>query len=325
MRLRAGLFCVAEGGRCVGLCFAEPNSTRMLTFFTTAKAFLGHDGIIQRNALASWKRLDPSVEVILFGDDAGSSEVCAEMGLRHEPGVARHESGAKYLHTIFRRAQEIARHEYLCFSNCDIILTEDFRQGFEKTRAWREKFLLVSRRWDVDITAPIDFERAECAREVRELALGKGFRQDESWIDFFLFRKGMYSEIPAMIVGHCYWDNWMIWRALRDGVPVVDGDRFVIPVHQNHGYNAKYGRVKGVPTDALSQFNLRAIGGEDHIRRIDAATHRIARGGEIRRVLFRNTYKLRETMTYKVRLPIWHGILGVTRPMRNALGLRSKA
>jgi hypothetical protein len=296
----------------------------VLTFFTTAKAFLGHDGVIQRNALSSWKRLHPGVEIILFGDDAGAAEVCAEMDLRHEPDVARHESGAKYLHTIFERAQEIARHEYLCFSNCDIILTEDFRRAFEKVSAWREKFLFVSRRWDLDINEPIDFERVRWGDEVRELALNKGFRQDESWIDFFVFRKGMYVEMPAMIVGHCYWDNWMIWRALEDGAPVVDGDRFVVPVHQNHGYNAKYGRAKGIPTDALSQWNLKTIGGETHIRRIDAATHRMSKDGRIRQVFVRNTYKFREALTYRVWLPVWHGFLGLTRPMRSALGLRSK-
>lgn len=296
----------------------------MLTFFTTAKAFLGHDGVIQRNALASWKRLDPDIEVVLFGDDAGAAEVCGEMGFRHEPEVARHESGAKFLHTIFGQAQKIARHDYLCFSNCDIVLTEDFRRAFENARAWRQKFLLVARRWDVDITEPIDFENAQWAREIREFALTKGFRQDESWIDFFVFRKGMYADMPPMIVGHCYWDNWMIWRALKDGAPVVDGDRFVVPVHQNHGYNAKYGRAKGIPTDALSQLNLRTIGGETHVRRIDAATHRMTNDGRIRRVFIRNTYKFRETLTYKVWLPAWHGFLGLTRPVRSALGLRSK-
>jgi hypothetical protein len=98
-----------------------------------------------------------------------------------------------------------------------------------------------------------------------------------------------------------------------------------MPVHQNHGYNAKYGRSKGLPTDELSQLNLRTIGGEKHVRRIDAATHRMSQDGKIRRVLIRNTYVLREGLKYKVWLPVWHGVLGATRPLRTVLGLRSKA
>src|SRR6266567_7426313 len=89
----------------------------MITFFTTAKPFRGHDGIIQRNALQSWKLLHPDVEVILFGDDEGAAEVCSELGLRHEPYVERHESGMKYLNYMFERAQTMALHDFLCYYN----------------------------------------------------------------------------------------------------------------------------------------------------------------------------------------------------------------
>ena len=53
----------------------------MITFFTTAKPFTGHNGIIQRNALASWTRVCPDAEVILFGDEEGAAETARELGL----------------------------------------------------------------------------------------------------------------------------------------------------------------------------------------------------------------------------------------------------
>ena len=193
----------------------------MLTFFTTGKAFRGHDGIIQRNALKSWKQLDPDVEVILFGDDEGAGEVSAELGLRHEPHVERHESGVKRLDCIFSRAQEISRHEYFCFANCDIILMQDFLWAFDKARAWRQKFLFVAQRWDTDITEPIDFQDVHWSDKLRRCAQTSGFRRNEFWIDVFLFRKGQYLDMPPLLVGHCYWDNWMIWNALHSGIPVT--------------------------------------------------------------------------------------------------------
>ena len=61
----------------------------MITIFTTAKPFDSHNGIIQRNALLSWKRLHPDVEVILFGDDEGAVKVCHELGVRLELHVER--------------------------------------------------------------------------------------------------------------------------------------------------------------------------------------------------------------------------------------------
>src|SRR5215472_16468615 len=94
----------------------------MLTLFATAKAFEGHSGIIQRNALKSWTLLHPDVEVILFGDDKGTAEIAAELGLRHEPYVERNELGTKRLDSMFGQAQKIARNDILCYVNCDIVI-----------------------------------------------------------------------------------------------------------------------------------------------------------------------------------------------------------
>jgi hypothetical protein len=304
----------------------------MITFFTTAKPFRGHDGIIQRNALKSWKLLNPDVEVILFGDDEGAARVCAEFGLRHEPHVDRHESGVKCLNYMFARAQEITLHNYLCFSNCDIVLMQDFWNAFEIARSWKKRFLLVGQRWDTDVADPIDFNRPDWGGDLRQFALSKGFQQDAHWIDFFLFSKGLYTDMPPLLVGHCYWDNWMIWKALSNRVSVLDASHFLVPVHQNHGYNTAFGRIKGVPTDTLSMVNLELIGGPRHIRIIKSCTHTITSDGRIGLHLSRytNEYtpfhrKLWQPFLYKVWLPAWHFFLRVTRPVRSALGLRSAA
>src|SRR5260221_7795555 len=104
----------------------------MLTLFSTPKPFAGHNDIIQRNALQSWKQLHPDLEVILLGDDAGTSEVCRELGLRHVPEVERTAEGTKLIRSIFGSAQQLARHKIVCYSNCDIILGRDFLQAFQQ-------------------------------------------------------------------------------------------------------------------------------------------------------------------------------------------------
>jgi hypothetical protein len=303
----------------------------MLTFFTTAKPFRGHDGIIQRNALKSWKLLHPDVEVILFGDDEGAAEVCAEFGIRHEPQVERFQAKMPYVNSMFARAQQIARHQYLCYSNCDIVLLKDFWQAFQIARTWKKQFLLVGERWDTDITEPIDFSRPDWADGLRQFALSKGLHQDAYWIDFFLFPKGLYTDMPPLIVGYCHWDNWMIWKALSSRIPVLDATRFVVPVHQNHGYTAASGRIKGVAIDALSMANLELIGGRGHMRHIKSSTHTITSEGRI--ALNWNRYtnqytlinqKLWQPFLYKTWLPVWHFLLDITRPVRSRLGLRSK-
>jgi hypothetical protein len=308
----------------------------MLTFFTTGKPFRGHDGIIQRNALKSWRMLHPDVEVIFFGDEEGAAEVCQEYGLRHEPEVERFDGKMPFINSMFARAQQIAKHNYLCYSNCDIILLEDFLQAFQKARKWRERFLLVGQRQDVDVTALIDFEHPNWSDRLRQRAVAEGIKKDEYWIDFFLFPRDVYVDIPPLIVGYCYWDNWMIWKALSQHVPVLDGSSFIMTIHENHEYSAASGRIRDVAEDPTSLVNLELIGGRKHIRHIKSATHRLAVNGQIYPNLVRYSHdwtrllrifiqKERERLLYKAWLPAWHFSLGITRPMRQVLGWRSKA
>jgi hypothetical protein len=312
----------------------------MLTFFTTGKPFRGHDGIIQRNALKSWKMLHPDVEVIFFGDEEGAAEVCQEYGLRHEPMVERFNGKMPYINFMFARAQQVARHDYVCYCNCDIILFSDFLKAFQKARAWRKRFLLIGRRWDTDVPELIHFDQADWAGRLRDSALARGSQQDEYWIDFFLFPKGLYVDIPALIVGYCYWDNWMVWRASSLRVPVLDASAFAVTVHQNHPYSAESQRIKGVANDPLSLRNLELIGGKKHLLHIDAATHRFNSRGRIwscgyrlylhtASVLFRRARWFwpfaTDFLLYKLWNPVWHWALGITRPARSVLGLRSKS
>src|SRR4051812_43838487 len=142
----------------------------MITLFSTPKPFREHINVIQRNALSSWKRLDPQIEIILVGDDEGTAEVCREFDLGHVPFVRRSQSGAKYLNDIFRGVQERARHEHVCYVNCDIILLPEFAAAARRVSAWRNDFLMVGQRTDVDIREPIDFGGQGWERDIRELA-----------------------------------------------------------------------------------------------------------------------------------------------------------
>src|ERR1700748_869526 len=124
----------------------------MLTFFTTAKPFVGHIDIIQRNAIRSWQKLHPDVEILLMGDDAGAEEVFAELGLRHISDVRRDEYGTEDLSVHYDQAQKSARHELLCHINCDIILTGNFLRAVKEVTERDKKFLMGGRRGGVGWT-----------------------------------------------------------------------------------------------------------------------------------------------------------------------------
>src|ERR1700689_2205182 len=98
----------------------------MLTIFAIPKPFRGQSDLIQRNAVASWTRITPRPEVLLFGDEEGTAEVARELGVRHAPEVARNELGTPRLDDLFARAERIATTPLLAYVNADIILSDEF-------------------------------------------------------------------------------------------------------------------------------------------------------------------------------------------------------
>ena len=116
----------------------------------------------------------------MFGEDEGAAQVCAELGLVHHPHVEQHASGRNRLDYMFLRASQMARHEYLCYCNCDIILMDDFRRAFEKAQGVERA---VSFRgadagmWTLrspSILEMLRLVRASCGRFARTLGIAAG-------------------------------------------------------------------------------------------------------------------------------------------------------
>lgn len=302
----------------------------MLTFFTTAKPFRGHSAIIQRNALKSWRLLDPDVEIIVFGDDAGSAEACVDLGIRHEPFVQRNEFGTVLVNDMFARAQATARHDVLCFVNCDIILMADFCRAISQVKAKYRHFLMVGRRWDTDITESIDFSSGNWEEQVRELALAAHNQRDPWWIDYFGFSRGFFGpDVPPFAIGRTSWDNWLAWKGFDSGL-LIDASAAVVAVHQNHDYGHHPQGEKGAWKGEEARQNFEMAGGFVHLRSIADATL-VLEDGRFKRnparhwvALEQRLGELERALTYNVLLPLWHSLLSVTRPLRHALGLRSK-
>lgn len=302
----------------------------MVTFFTTAKPFRDHSGVIQRNALRSWRLLGPDAEVILFGDDEGAAETAQALGIRHEPQVERNERGTKRLDFMFARAQAIARHDLLCYINCDIILMRDFCEALGRVKAAHSKFLMVGRRWDAEINEPFDFEQNDWQARLRSHALQRANQRTPDWIDYFTFPRGLYdSALPPFVIGRVFWDNWLVWKVRDSNVPVVDVSAVVVAVHQNHGYGYHPQGKQGVFHDEEAGRNLRLAGGWNHLRTIADATEVLREEG-----LKPNTWRhwsaarryIRQAgrvLFYDVFQPTWFVILGITRPARRMLGLRA--
>src|SRR5262245_24966965 len=300
----------------------------MITFFTTGKPFTGHNAIIQRNALKSWKLAAPNAEVILFGDEQGAAETAAELGIRHIAEVERAvcgngQTGPKVLRSFFDAAQKLARHETLCYSNCDIVLTEDFLPAVNQVTENKREFLIVGRRWDTDVREEIRFEEADWAERMREMARAKRHRLKGDWIDYFVFPRGLYlGKLPPFLIGRVFWDQWLVWKAKSAGAALVDASDAVMAIHQNHDYGYHPAGKAGVWSDEFSQRNYKLAGGRRHLCTIDDATHLLGPAG-----LRGNPGRSWRAFTRSVRIAkqlAWTTALDWTRPARHVIGWQRK-
>jgi hypothetical protein len=300
----------------------------VLTLFSTPKPFRGHIAVIQRNALLSWKLLHPDADVILFGVDEGTAEICRELGLQHVADTSRSRLGANRVDSMFQRAQEISCRNLLCYCNCDIVLTREFTEAVEKVKAWRNEFLMVGRRWDTDVTEPLDFTQRDWEEKITGLARTEGYHRFYHNVDYFVFTRGLYRQIPPLVVGRVHWDHWMIWEALEQNAAVVDASEVVCAVHQNHDYSHVPEGWKSVSSDEDAQRNFELAGGYAHQRTIEDATFRLTPADIVpNRFAWlaptkRRWRNISRAVRGALRTRIWHPLLDATRPVRRAMGLK---
>jgi hypothetical protein len=207
-----------------------------LTIFSTAKAFTGHSALIQRNAIQSWTRLTPRPEVILFGSDDGTADICAELGITHIPTVTS-RGGVPLVSDLFGQAQSRASGDVLAYVNADIVLTPSFNEMVRLMQATGKPYLAVGRRIDLTQSDAVDFGSTRWADELTARARTQGALMPPNWIDFFTFPRGLYTDIPEFAIGRTGWDNWLVWAAAAAGAQVIDVTRFCPVIHQRHDYS----------------------------------------------------------------------------------------
>lgn len=212
-----------------------------VTLFAMPKAFAGHMATIQKNAIRSWAKLDPTPEIILFGDEPGIREMAREVGAKHIGDIERNEFGTPLVDKLFEAAQNHASNEVLAYVNADIILFQDFTQAVQQVQTHLGSFLLIGQRWDLPVLDEIDFHEPDWCDSLLRRLREDAMLHAESGLDYFVFRKGLWPQIPPFAIGRTAWDNWLVMDPPRRRMPVVDGTEYITAVHQDHDY----GHVSG--------------------------------------------------------------------------------
>ena len=208
----------------------------MLTLLSTPKAFTGLFAVIQRNAIESWTRLVPRPEIILFGRDPGTAEICDELNLRHVPDVATTAQGTPLLSDMFITGQALATNPTVCWTNADIIFTPTIMRAAEVVTDHSRAAYLVGRRTDLDQLTALDLS-GDWVSALTARAAHEGEVKPANWIDYFMFTRGLFSDLPPFAIGRPGYDPWLIWKAADLDADVIDASAYVLAVHQRHDYS----------------------------------------------------------------------------------------
>lgn len=230
------------------------HSKEPFTIFTIPKPFLGPTAVLQTNAISSWKRLHPNIDIILIGDDAGVAEYAARLNVGHQPQISRNRQGTPLLSSAFATAATIAKWPLTVYCNCDVILLSDFsntvsrlHQLFRPETSGPE-FLAFGRRHDLLVDRELDFgDPSQIEWLERELE-SAGQPAAVVCKEYFIFQRHQFIEFPDFAVGRGNWDNWMVHHCKQSGIPVIDVSRQTRAIHQAHDYSHLSGMQIGIPT-----------------------------------------------------------------------------
>jgi hypothetical protein len=289
----------------------------MLTLLSTPKPFQGHIGVIQRNAISSWTRLHPTPQIYLFGDEPGTTEISAELHVHYLVDIARNEFGTPLLNDLLLRAREFASTPLLCYVNSDIILLQEFLEAIGHVQGVFPRFLAVAHRLNIDVQDPLDFA-ADGEERLRREILPRGASGNHTAIDFFVFSRDAYLDVPPLALGRAWFDQWLIKEARRLKMPVVDITQVAPAIHQNHAYAHIAGGQKGAYWGEEALRSLALYGGSPHAFTLLDVTHELTSTGGVRRVRFRRERHL-------ARQWLWQNLVLRTASARAKLGLRRRS
>ncbi len=212
----------------------------MITFLASPKAFVGPAEAIQKNAISSWQKVHPDAEVIIFGDSAGAAAACIELGAQHVPNVPCSPSGVPYFNGIVEYAKVHARHDIQVYLNCDILIHKTILSAIACIAFTH--YLIVGQRIDLAEDVQLSITSDQWKDELRQLAgENKTVLHAPSGVDYFVFVRGMWQELPPLVIGRGGYDGALVAFCLRRGIPLIDGTYAIPAIHQFHDY----GHVSG--------------------------------------------------------------------------------
>lgn len=247
----------------------------LVTIFTGPKPFgkNTHIDIIQENCIRACKQLGPDVEVVMVGYEEGIESTAKKLGVRCYTDVRTTPQGTPLVSSIFDLARRANDSPLLAMINTDNLFLSDFLAACQSMLNRADRFLMCGDRLDVKITEPIVF-KAKWEDELRNKMLTEGVNMGVVGSDYFVFPRACFTDMPDFAIGRSGWDNWMIYKARKEGWMTVDISKSITAGHQNHDYSHLPG---GKPPYRLPETmnNIKLAGGKYHLFMLSDADYEL--------------------------------------------------
>ena len=267
----------------------------MITIFTTAKPFVGPMKVNQTNAITSWKQLGPDIEILLFGQGEGYSEAARDLGLIWIDQVRVSDYGTPFITSMFELAQQKGHYPTQLYVNCDIILLGDIQEILR--RIYKERFLAVGQRWDLDLNEQIEFRNPNWKHRLQSQVINHASLHPPLGSDYFLYHGPIWAGLPTLVVGRGGYDNYLIYHCRLNGVPVIDLTEMMVAIHQSHDYRHHPDGYRGVFHGPEAELNNKEVDQSYYFTPVEADFRIVA--GKMRRNFCRgNLFKYLQSIHF---------------------------
>jgi hypothetical protein len=216
---------------------------------------------LQWTALMSWAQLIRGQNIIIFVDTEESCNFISS----HIRNIQcftitcwNKEYNKPLLNCIFHQAHQHSVTDTMIYINGDIIITPHLISTIEYTRSNYDKFMLVGRRTNIDMSLTKLNEQhtntylpylIEMCKQYGQLHTGYG-------IDLFVYSKKIIDakQFPPFLAGVYRWDNWLLsQQILDDTVTTIDITNSVLLIHQQRTRVTHHGRTGAPYNDQLTK------------------------------------------------------------------------
>lgn len=185
----------------------------MITIYSSLRSFENEKwAIIQSNSLKSWLALNPSPQIIVFGDAPGVHDVCRQYDLTHIPNI-RCSEGMAYMDSMLRITEEVAFFDTLLLLSPNIILYRGSKVLGAAVALSKKmgRFLAICKKSHFNDVQFIHISGDKSYKDFESKLIST-----QEWCDgFFMFNKGYFDYHPPFLFGGGGYNKWFHWYGGR--------------------------------------------------------------------------------------------------------------